>query len=144
MWIDTNDIDPDNMTDKQKQELIKKFKTGFSKIIKENKDRNNETLKNLEKITKNIKNDKFWLKEKYKKTKTFMDASNTFLDYYSESMFNLIEIALAGDENATSEEWAAQAFWIIWVALAYQWEAEEYQKYVEEWWVNTLKILGIN
>jgi hypothetical protein len=47
------------MTDKQKQELIKKFKTGFSKIIKENKDRNNETLKSLEKITKNIKSDKF-------------------------------------------------------------------------------------
>jgi hypothetical protein len=58
-------------------------------------------------------------------------------------MFTLIEIALANDD-ATSEEWATQAFWIIWVALAYQWEAEEYQKYVEEWWVNTLKILGIN
>ncbi len=144
MWIDTNDIDPDNMTDKQKQELIKKFKTGFSKIIKENKDKNNETLKSLEKITKNIKNDKFWLKEKYKKTKAFMEASNTFLDYYSESMFSLIELALANDDNATSEEWATQAFWIIWVALAYQWEADQYQKYVEEWWVNTLKFLGIN
>jgi hypothetical protein len=32
-----------------------------------------------------------------------MDASNTFLDYYSESMFTLIEIALANDD-ATSEE----------------------------------------
>lgn len=144
MWIDTNDIDPDNMTDEQKEELIKKFKTGFSKIVKENKDKNNETLKNLEKITKNIKNDKFWLKEKYKKTKAFMEASNTFLDLYSESLFSLIEMALKDEENTNSEEGMAQAFWLIWVALAYQWEAEEYQKYVEERWVSTLKLLWLN
>lgn len=144
MWIDIDNIDPDNMTKEQKQELIKKFKTGFSKIIKENKDRNTETLKKLEKVTKNINNDKFWLKEKYEKTKAFMEASNTFLDLYAESMFSLIEIALNDDENANTEEWAAQAFWLIWVALAYQWEAEEYQKYVEERWISTLKLLGLN
>ncbi len=144
MWIDADNIDPDNMTDKQKQELIKKFKTGFSKIIKENKDRNTETLKSLEKVAKSISNDKFWLKEKYKKTKEFIEASNSFLDLYSESMFTLIEIALSDDEEAKSEEWAAQAFWLIWVALIYQWEAQEYQKYVEEWWASTLKLLGVN
>ena len=101
-------------------------------------------MKNLEKITKNIKNDKFWLKEKYKKTKAFMEASNTFLDLYSESLFSLIEMALKDEENTNSEEGMAQAFWLIWVALAYQWEAEEYQKYVEERWVSTLKLLWLN
>ena len=144
MWIDMDDIDPDNMTDKQKEELIGKFKAGFSKIIKENKEKNNNTLKNLEAVTKNISNDKFWLKEKYNKTKAFMETSNAFLDVYSESMFSLIEIALNDDEDTDSEEWMAQAFSLIWVALAYQWEAQEYQNYVEERWVSTLKLLWIN
>jgi hypothetical protein len=44
------------------------------------------------------------LKEKYEKTKAFMEASNTFLDLYAESMFSLIEIALNDDENANTEE----------------------------------------
>lgn len=144
MWIDIDGIDPDNMTDTQKEELIKNFRTGFSKIVKENKEKNDETLKSLEAVIENISNDKFWLKEKYNKTKAFMETSNAFLDVYSESMFSLIEIALNDDKNADSEEWMAQAFSLIWMALAYQWKAQEYQNYVEERWVSTLKLLWIN
>lgn len=142
MWIDTNDIDPDNMTEKEKKQLIKKFKTWFGKIIEENKDRNNKVLKNLEKVTKNISNDKFWLKKKYQETKTFIESSNSFLDFYAETMFSLIEIALSDDQTNNSEEWTSKALWLIAVALAYQSKAEEYQIYVENWATDTIKILG--
>ncbi|MBR4633979.1 hypothetical protein IKO50_03330 [bacterium] len=47
------------MTKQEKQELIKKFKIALGKVIDENKSKNNQLLKDLEKITKNIKNDKF-------------------------------------------------------------------------------------
>ena len=142
MWIDIDDIEPDEMTKQEKQELIKKFKIALGKVIDENKSKNNQLLKDLEKITKNIKNDKFWLKEKYSKTKTFMEASNEFLDLYSESILDLIELALMNEEgDDESDEWMAQAFWLIWIALAYQWTAQEYQTYVEEWAVNTIKLL---
>ena len=145
MWIDTNDIDPDKMTDKEKQELIKKFRSAFGKLIDENKDMNNKLVKDLEKVTKNIRNDKFWLKGKLEKTKNFMETSNAFLDLYSESLFSLMEITLTKDENdENSDEWLAQALWLIWAAFAYQWAAQEYQTYVEEWAVDTLKTLGIN
>ena len=141
MWIDIDDIEPDKMTKQEKQELIKKFKIALGKVIDENKSKNNQLLKDLEKITKNIKNDNFWLKEKYSKTKAFMEASNEFLDLYSESILDLIELALMKEEGDESDEWIAQAFWLIWIALAYQWTAQEYQTYVEEWAVNTIKLL---
>lgn len=140
MWIDVNTIDPDNMTLKEKQELLEKFKSGFGKIINENKDRNSKLVKDLGKVTKNIKNDKFWLKEKYDKTKTFMEMSNEFLDLYSESIFSLMELALMNEEE-NSEESVAQAFWLIAIALAYQWNAEEYQAYIEGWAVDTINTL---
>ena len=102
-------------------------------------------MKDLAKVIKNVGKDKFWLKEKYEKTKTFMETSNAFLDLYSESLFSLMEIALNKDENdKNSEEWMAQAFWIIWATLMYQWAAQEYQTYVEEWAIDTIESLWLN
>jgi hypothetical protein len=63
---------------------------------------------------------------------------------YSESILGLIEIALMKEEGDESDEWMAQAFWLIWVALAYQWTAQEYQSYVEEWGGNIIKLLWLN
>lgn len=144
IWIDVNTIDVNNMTKQEKEDLIDKFKIGFGNIITENKNKNNALLKDLEDVTKNIKNDKFWLKEKYKKTKTFIEASNTFLDNYAESIYNLMEIALMDSSNSSSEEWEAEAFWLIWIALVYQEAAEKYQEYIEQRGVSTIKLLGIN
>jgi hypothetical protein len=47
------------MTKQEKQELVKKFRSGLKKIIDDNKDRNDKMVKDLGKITKGIKNDKF-------------------------------------------------------------------------------------
>lgn len=142
MWIDTNDIDPDNMTEKEKKQLIKKFRTWFGKIIEENKDKNSKVLEKLKKVTKNISNDKFWLKKKYQETKAFMESSNSFLDFYAETMFSLIETALSDNETNNSEEWTAKALWLIAAALAYQSKAEAYQIYVENWATDTIKLFG--
>ncbi len=136
------DIDPDSLTEKEKEELLKKVKDGIGKIVKENENRNEEYLEKLEKVTKNISNDKFWLKEKYKKTKWFIDATVSFLNLYSETALNLLKLSLTSENWKVDDwEWMTLAFTIIWTALAYQGEAQEYQWYIEEWATNTIKLL---
>ena len=144
IWININDIDPGRMTRTEKEELVEKFNTGFTKIINENKEKNGKFLEELEEVTKGIKNDKFWLKEKYKKTKSFMDASNSFLDSYSKSILELVEMALSENNKEGSNDWTSQAFWLVWIALIYQWETEEYQSHLNSWALNTIELLGGN
>lgn len=141
LWIDLDNLDPGNMTKQEKEEFIKKFKKWFGKIIDESKEKNKKFLDDLNKVLKNIKKDKFWLQDKYNETKTFMEASNEFLDLYSEMMFGLMETVLTSEDEGNNEEWMAQAFGLIWAALAYQASAQKYQTYVEEWAVTTIKSL---
>ena len=143
IWIDINTINPDKMTKQEKQDLIKNFKAGFGKIINENKEKNNKLLKDLESVVNNVKNDdKYWLKEKYKNTKTFIEASNLFLDKYAESIFKLMEIALMDDSESSKEE-VDETFWLLWIALVYQEASEKYQEYIEKWGVKTVKLLWL-
>lgn len=136
------DLDPDTMTKREKEELLKKIKNWINTLVKETKTKNNRYLDELKKVTKNISDDKFWLKEKYEKTEWFVEVTNNFLDLYSEIMVELMELALTTDEGEISdEEWMAIVFWLMWSALVYQSEAEQYQSYVEDWAQNTIKIL---
>ena len=149
IWMDIEDmenIDFDNMTRQEKQKFINKIRSAFEKFIEESKDKNNQLVKDLGKVTKNISKDKFWLKDKYEKTKSYIETTNTVLDLYSESLFGLIEIALMEDEEDEyiKEQWMTQAFWLIWIILTYQWTAQEYQEYIEEWAVNTANLLELN
>lgn len=143
IWIDVDTIDTNSMTKQEKQNLINKFRTALNRIIADNKAKNTKLIKDLETITKNISNDKFGLKEKLKETKSFMEASNAFLDQYGQSISKLMELALL-EEDENSEAWMAQVFWLMWIAVTYQWEAEKYQQYVEKWWANTVKLLWLN
>ena len=141
LWID-EDLDPDTMTAQEKQALLKKIKDAINKLVKETKTINNEYINSLKKVTKNINNDKFWLKEKYEKTEEFIDVTNTFLDLYSEIIVKLMEMALTADEEEIDgEEWMTIVFWLMWSALMYQSESEQYQSYVEDWARDTLKLL---
>ena len=137
------DLDPDSLTAKEKEELLNKFKEGLNKLIKDNKNRNEDYLDKLEKVTKNVSsNDKFWLKDKYKKTKWFIDATISFLDLYTETILNLLELSLTSEDWEIDDwEWMAVAFTLIWTALAYQGEAQNYQSYIEEWATDTIKLL---
>ena len=141
LWID-EDINPETMTKKEKEELLKKIKDWVNKIIKENKDKNNEYVNKLQKVTKNISDDKFWLKEKYKETKEFMDTTDSFLVLYSEIIFEVMEMALTSEEwEIDDESGMGMVFWLMAAALAYQGEAEKYQWYLEDWASNVTKIL---
>jgi len=143
LWINEDDIIFESMTDKQKEKLIKKLKEWVNKLIKEVKDRNTEYVNNLDQIAKNIKKDKFWLENKYKETKTFIEASNEFLNLYTEIVFKLTELAAnSKDEEVDDNEAIGAAFTLMWSAFAYQGIAEEYQSYVEEWAVSTINLLG--
>jgi hypothetical protein len=100
-------------------------------------------LENLEPITKGIKNDKFWLKEKYNKTKIFIEATNVFLDNYYESVLRLVGIILT-NWTKSSEEWLSETFRLLWIALVYQESSNEYQSYIEKWGNYTIKLLWMN
>jgi len=137
------DLDPETMTKKEKEALLKKIKDWVSKLIKENKDRNDEYVKKLEKVTKNISNDKFWLKEKFEQTKKFMDTTDSFLVLYSEIIFEVMEMALTSENwEIDDEAWMGIVFWLMWAALAYEGEVEEYQAYLENWATKTIKLLN--
>ena len=136
------DLDIDIMTKWEKEDLLKKIKSWINKIIKETKTKNNEYLSELKKVIKNISDDKFSLKEKYEKTEWFVEVTNSFLDLYSEIILNLLEMELTADEEEIDdEEWMAVVFWLMWSALVYQSESENYRSYLEDWAKNTINIL---
>lgn len=142
LWID-EDLDPETMTKKEKEALLKKIKDWVNKLIKENKNRNDEYVNKLEKVTKNISNDKFWLKEKFEQTKKFMDTTDSFLVLYSEIIFEVMEMALTSEDwEIDDEAWMGIVFWLMWAALAYEGEVEEYQAYLEDWATKTIKLLN--
>ena len=135
------DINPKTMTAKGKENLIKKVKESVNKLVEENMNRNSEYLNNLQQITKNINDDKFWLKDKYNKTKEFIDTTDSFLILYSEIISELMKITLTSSWEIKDEDGMNIVLWLMWAALTYQWEAEKYQEYIENWSKNVIKIL---
>lgn len=143
LWIDLDNIDKDNMTKKEKENLADKFGIWVKKLVTENKDRNNKFIKDLGKVVNKLgKDDKFWLKEKYEKSKTYIEVSNWFLDTYAEMITNLMKVSMTAEEWDENEEAMGQAFALIWAALAYQANIETYQTYLNTWWINAIKLLG--
>jgi len=143
LWIDIDNLDKENMTKKEKEEIVDKFGVWAKKIVSENKDSNNKFIKDLEKVVNKVdKDDKFWLQEKYIKSKTYIEAANWFLDTYAEMITNLMKVAVTAEEWDENEEAIGQAFALIWIALAYQSSVESYQAYLNEWWINAIKLLG--
>lgn len=143
LWIDEDDIDLQSMTPQEKEEFIKTFKEWVDKLTKETKYRNNQYISNLENIIKTIETDKFWLEDKYKETKSFIDTSNTFLDVYSEIIFKLVELAAnSKDWKIDDSEAVGVVFSLMWSAITYQDVAEKYETYIEKWAMYTIKILG--
>ncbi len=142
LWTDIEELDFDKMTKEEKESMIKKFKSGFNELNIENKNRNKNFLNNLENITKNIKDDKYWLKEKYEKYETFIEYTNTYLDNFLWTYVDLLETAMINwDEE--SDEWISKTFWLLWLTMAYLWEAMEYQEYLENWAKDTMNLLWL-
>ena len=142
IWIDFDSIDKDKLTKKEKEEIAKKFKTWVKNVLDEAIKMSDKEEDDLNKVVKNIKNDKFWLKEKYEKTKEYNEIWKTFVSTYCEIMGNLLETALTAENPDEDPETMAQVFSLLWASLIYQSGTESYQKYLAERSVNTIKLLG--
>ena len=141
LWIDEDELDFDKMTDSQKSEFIKKAKELLTKEFNKNKDRNNQYVKDLEKVTKNLGNDKFWLKEKYTKTKWFIASANSFLDLYIEIMFKVLELGVLYWDDVDDGEVMSLYFSLMSATFMFQSEADSYQDYLNTWAKDTVKLL---
>jgi hypothetical protein len=42
-----------------------------------------------------------------------------------------------------SDEWISKTFWLLWLTMAYLWEAMEYQEYLENWAKDTMNLLWL-
>ena len=142
LWIDLDNTDPDSLTKKQKEEIAEKFWIWADGIAKKVREINEEYENDLEKVVKNAKNDKFWLKEKYNKTKDYLEYWNTFLDGYCKSLSNLLKIMLTAEEDEDNTEEAMRvSLSVISLTLDLKTKTDEYNKY-NEWRVkDTIDLL---
>ena len=140
LWVDLDNIDPDKLSASEKKKLVNTIKKNMDKILKENENRNQDYVDNLRKVVKNISNDKFELKDKYDKTKEFIEVTNSFLSLYYEIIYELLDISL-NEKEMDDEEQMSIVFGLFWASLTYQSAAGEYQEYVENWARNVAKIL---
>lgn len=142
MWIDFDNLDKDNLTKKEKEEIVTKFKAWVQNVLDEAIELSDNYEKDLAKLVKNIKNDKFWLNEKYENSKKYNEIWKTFVKTYCEIMGNLLEVAINGEDEEDSSESMASVFGLLWASLIYQSGVESYEMYLAEWSENTIKLLG--
>jgi hypothetical protein len=76
----------------------------MDKVLKDNEKRNNNFINNIEKITSKIQNDKFNLKEKFNKSKTFIDTTNSFLASYYSIIYEALDVTLNEKEMNDNEK----------------------------------------
>jgi hypothetical protein len=65
-------------------------------------------VKDLGNITKVLDDNKFFLKDKYEETKSFIEKSNNFLDLYSEIIFKLIELTITSENGKIDDDKAME------------------------------------
>ena len=143
IWIDFDSLDKDNLTKADKEEIVKKFWTWVDGIIDKVIKINDKYIEDLGKILKDLKTDKFWLKWKYEKTKTFLEAWNNYLRNYGKILTSILETQITANGDEDDSEWIAQALWLLWISLTYQSTVQNYQKYVEGWAINTINLLWL-
>lgn len=141
-WIDLNDIDMDNMNENEKKELIKTITKWMESALEKNEIRNEKYLNNLENVVKKIENDKYNLKDKYEKTKAFIEKSNTFLRNYFDTIYRILELSV-NEEEINDEAWMAIVLELMWDLLKYNGIAAQYQQYIETWATNTMQLLWL-
>lgn len=142
LWFDLSNIDSDNLSDKEKRQMIKDLKKAKDSILQERENRNDKYLNKLDNVVKNIQNDKFGLKDKYQETKTFTEETISFLDKYLDSMLEIAELSI-NEEDINSEEWFALVLWLMWSMATYNAVASNYQEYVENRAIDTIGLLWL-
>lgn len=142
LWVDLDNIDLDNLSAKEKKEVISKIIKGMNSALKKNEDRNEEYLNRLGDIVKSLDNDKFWLKNKYEKTKEFVENTNTFLKNYFDTIYNILELSVE-EWELSDAEWMALVLGLMEELVKYNEMAASYQEYIETWATNTMQLLGL-
>lgn len=143
IWIKLDDIRDMNFQALSKQEKTKyyeKIKNWINTLLDNCKKADKDFVVWLWNISENIKNDKFWLKDKYKITKDYINASEENLKVVFDALFMLIESDI-NSEDIDDDEMLAAVFWIMWVAMAQEIVDTEYKSYNEQWAMNTINVL---
>ena len=142
LWVNLDDIDLDNLSTKEKKEVLNKIIKGMNSALKKNEDRNKEYLNRIGNLVNNIDNDKFWLKNKYKKTKAFIESTNSFLKNYFDTIYNILELSVE-EWELSDAEWMALVLGLMEELAKYNEIAASYQEYIETWATNTMQLLGL-
>ena len=152
LGIDLDTLDSGELSHKEKEKLVSNYKKWLDSLLQEYTEMYDTYLNSIKKLTNNITDDKFWLKEKYKETESFLNASKEYLGYTFKTLNSMIDAALAIDaaeDEAAAEEIAQQIseeqlgnmFWLLAISIAYQAESQEYTNYLDNWGINTINIL---
>lgn len=142
LWVDLDNIDMDSLNAKEKKEVISKIIKGMNSALKHNEDRNEEYLNSLWNIIKNLDNDKFWLKNKYEKTKTFIENTNSFLKNYFDTIYNILELSVE-EWELSDAEWMTLVLGLMEELVKYNEMAASHQEYIETWATNTMQLLWL-
>lgn len=137
LGVDLDKIDIEKLSKKEKEKLIKTLKEWMDKVLKDNEKRNNNFINNIEKITSKIQNDKFNLKEKFNKSKTFIDTTNSFLASYYSIIYEALDVTL-NEKEMNDNEKMEMALWLMWWIFTYSETAKDYQEYIENWAKDTI------
>ncbi len=141
IWIDRDNIDPDSLTKKEKEEIIKNFWIWVDGVIGKAKGIYNNYSKDLKDVVKNIKNDKFWLSEKYNKTQEYIEYTNSYLDNYWENISSLLKNVLLKGDDENSQESMFTTLSILTLALDFKSKSDEYNKFIDWWTKDTIDLL---
>ena len=142
IWIDLNKVNIEDLDKKEREKLLKTIKSWMDKVLKENEKRNTTFINNLEKIVNKIKNDKFDLKEKFNKTKNFIDMTNSFLNTYYSILYEALDGTL-GEKEMDEEDQMNIALELMGWMFSYSTSAQEYQEYIENWAKDTIIALWL-
>lgn len=142
LWVDLDNIDLDNLSAKEKKEVISKIIKGMDSILTKNENRNEKYLNSLGDVIKNLDNDKFWLKNKYEETKAFIENSNSFLKNYFDTIYNILELSVE-EWELSDAEWMTLVLGLMEELVKYNEMAASYQEYIETWATNTMQLLWL-
>ena len=140
-WVSMED-NFQELSQREKEQAIKKVKTAANTLMAEVEKKCQKYVKDLNDAVKNIKNDKFWLKENYEKSKDYVESTTAIASTLVDTVITLVEAEINPDEEASDEELMWAAFGVLWVTFTLQSLEATYETYQQEWATNAINILN--
>ena len=140
-WVSMEDNFQD-LSQREKEQAIKKVKTAIDKLMWEVEEKCQKYVKDLNNAVKNIKNDKFWLKENYEKSKDYVESTTAIASTLVDTIISLVEAEINPNEETSDEELMWAAFGLLWVTFTLESLEATYEGYQQEWATNAINILN--